>query len=64
MFKKLRMFLAFLAVANSQIGNLKTLIKTFEDALDDKKLTLAEASEILLQIIHILRNLFPVLRKR
>lgn len=63
MFKKLRMFLAFLAVAGSQIESLKKLIKTFEDALDDRKLTLAEATEILLQIVYILRNLFPGLRK-
>lgn len=63
MFKKLRLLLSFLAIANSQIEPLKKLIKTFEDSLDDKKLTLAEASEIMLQIIHILRNIFPGLRK-
>ena len=63
MFKKLRLLLASFALISTQLDALKTLINTFEEALDDKKLTLTEATDILLQIIYILRSFFPELRK-
>lgn len=63
MWKKLRKLLTLISLIDSQTESLKTLIKNFEESLEDGKLTLDEAIQLLLQIIYILRKLFPGLRK-
>jgi len=63
MFKKLLLWFASLTPIGTQLDALKILIKSFDEAYADKKLTLTEATDLLLQVIHILRSIFPELRK-
>lgn len=63
MWKKLKKLLTLISLIDSQTESLKTLIENFEESLEDGKLTLEEAIQLLLQIIYILRKLFPGLRK-
>jgi len=63
MFKKLLLWFASLAPIGTQLDALKILIKSFDEAYADNKLTLTEATDLLLQVIHILRSIFPELRK-
>jgi len=63
MFKIIKQLLAVFSAVVGQVDNIKKLINDFEKSYEDGTLTFEELAILLAQLIRILRNIFPSLRK-